>query len=263
MQSHKDFDAEAQQNDSSLGTPLYEIAEKSTECSTCTTETVELRFYDHVLLYRRRAKWCCFPEDSDFNAVPRFKIVNVSFTNQKKKNFHWAIMLGIVGILLFTYGLLVDNFAVLVVGILILFGVAPAIFFVGAFCGREGRYVTFDIKGSGSTTSWFSSSRTIICRFEKQIPNEDFIVDYVYGPLKKGCNPMHVLSHLNAVALAAPLQSRLTGAIENEAWDGIRSTLPVRRDPVPTKRTVVSKTVTVHPPAGTTSTGSPSDSYNV
>lgn len=113
-----------------IGTLLYKIDEKQTNWDG-NTEWITLEFYEHVIVYRKKAQWCCFPNS-----------------------------------------------------------------------------------GGG----WFSKAKIYSFHFSKSKPDEDFIVNYIYSPLQKGCTQIHALSHYNSAALAAPLNSELRTSMKAEDW---------------------------------------------
>jgi hypothetical protein len=199
-----------------VGTLVYKIQEKKILCNG-NIEWTSLEFYEHVLLIREKVRWCCLPETYYAEALPRFKIVNVTFTNGKRNLIYWLLLLVLVGVCLLTLGINGENVTMAVIGVILLL-LAPVPFFL---C-RKWRYVTFDIRGL-STGRWFSLAKTYTFRFRKERPNEAFFIDYIFSPLRKGRNATHALSHINSVGLAFPLKSYVSSKAdfaeeEEEMW---------------------------------------------
>jgi hypothetical protein len=189
-----------------IGILLYKIEEKETSWSG-KVEWTALEFYDNVIMCRKKLQWCCFPKTYYAEAIPRFKVVNVTFTNGRRNLFWWIFFLIMIGVLIIIFGmiLLPSGIAkvVSIVGIVLLvLSPVPLV-----FCSKW-RYVTFDIKGLNSG-GWFSKDKIYSFNFCKSKPDEDFIVNYIYSPLRKGCAYIHALSHYNSAALAAPLKTEL------------------------------------------------------
>lgn len=199
-----------------IGTLLYRIDEKQTNWDG-NTEWITLEFYEHVIVYRKKAQWCCFPKMYYAEAIPRFKVVNVTFTNGRRNLFWWIFILAMIGALLIVFGMLLlpstTGEIMRIVGIVLL-AVSPVPLI---FCSKW-RYVTFDIKGLHSGGGWFSKAKIYSFHFSESKPDEDFIVNYIYSPLQKGCTQIHALSHYNSAALAAPLNSELRTSMKAEDW---------------------------------------------
>lgn len=194
-----------------VGKLLYRIQEKTKSSWT------SLEFYEHVLVYRSKEKWCCFPGKYNAEAVPRFKIVNVTFTNGRRNQCCCVCTLFTVGLALilagcFAWGKLSEGGKVC----LILFG---TLLFLGALIPlslcKKFRYVTIDVKGN-MTGAWFSMAKSYSFCFYRVDPDEVFIIDYVFGSLRKGSVPIHTLSHLNAVNLASPMSSDVRVSYEGK-----------------------------------------------
>jgi hypothetical protein len=184
---------------------MYEIHEKMTYCNG-NIEWTGLEFYEHVLLIRQKVRWCCLPDKYYAEALPRFKIVNVTFTNGRRNLLGSAVLIALIGVFFLTLGLLRGGgggggiMIAVIGGILILLAPLPFL-----LCTKR-RHVTFDIRGL-SMGRWFSSAKTYTFRFNKEKPDEAFIIDYIFGPLRKGGTAIHALSHINSVGLAFPLNS--------------------------------------------------------
>jgi len=95
---------------------------------------------------------------------------------------------------------------------------SPLPYLLPLFLDTKWCYITLDIKGH-SGGSWFSAGKTCAFRFQKIKPDVPFIIDYSYGPLRKGHTATHALSHLHSAALADPLlQSEMSTDISDKVW---------------------------------------------
>lgn len=221
MSPRREHDIEAghraPKNDSRPGKLLYKLEEKETSWNG-NIDRITLEFYEHVVLYRIMSRWCCFPKTKYYaEAVPRFKIVNVTFSNGRRNLLSWVLFLAVIGALILASSMLPflplkTSQIMRIAGIALL--VASPVPLL--FCSKW-RYVTFDVKGLDSGR-WFSRDKIYSFSFSKSKPDEDFIIDYVYGPLQKGCTSIHALSHYNSAALAAPFNSKVYTAMKTEDW---------------------------------------------
>lgn len=60
-----------------------------------------------MLIVRSKHRWCCCPQKYYAEAIPRFKILNVTFTNGHRRQWRWVLLLLILGIFLMVIGILV------------------------------------------------------------------------------------------------------------------------------------------------------------
>ncbi|KAL7470146.1 hypothetical protein ACHAXS_010380 [Conticribra weissflogii] len=63
-----------------IGRLLHQIHSKYMKKLTCITETTSLQFYEHAIVAKVTKQWCCFPKRFRVFVIPRFKIVDVSFS---------------------------------------------------------------------------------------------------------------------------------------------------------------------------------------
>lgn len=132
------------------GQLLYEISDKDTDCCG-NTDYTQLQFYEHFLLVRTKHVSCCdcCQEEYYAEAVPRYHIVNVSFTRGASNWLNWLC----------------------------------------CCCQEKTRHVTFQVRGAGGgLVEWFLASKYSF-PFSHAKPDEDFVIDYVFGPLGKGITP--------------------------------------------------------------------------
>lgn len=189
--------------DPKVGHLLYEIEDKEIKCD-CLIEWVGLQFYEHLLVIRSKERHCCCPPTYFAEAIPRFKILNVTFTNGRRGLWRWGLFLFIVGLVLLIMGIYIlpgpGRATLLTLGI-----ITMLVAILMLFLRRRWRYVTIDVKGNGGGR-WFSRAKTYIVRFRRaNQPDEGFIFNYVFGPLSQEFAPFHALSHLHEASLAHPL----------------------------------------------------------
>jgi hypothetical protein len=164
---------------SKVGKLLYEVENKRTKCDG-NIDWCSLQFYDHVLIVHSKHRWCCCPQKYYAEAIPRFKILNVTFTNGRRRQWRWVLLLLILGIFLMVIGILVlppkctpsscvycydepkgAAVALIIFGVVMIVTSPAPLFFA-----RKFRFVTIDVKGIGSNR-WFSSAKAYTFGFLK------------------------------------------------------------------------------------------------
>mmetsp|Transcript_2161 Transcript_2161/g.4716 ORF Transcript_2161/g.4716 Transcript_2161/m.4716 type:complete len:287 (-) Transcript_2161:219-1079(-) len=226
-----------------LGDLLYRIHSTHTKTPTCSFESTNLQFYEHVVVATVTSKLWCFPKKYQTFIIPRFKIVNAAFSLGPRsipKIVYFFLLIALVLIILgavngsctkcknsnsysyYSSSRSSDNCdsagacASLVIGCLMLIPV-PILVLVPFF--KKWHFVYLDVKAPASMFASFGGITSYAFRFTKvgfetsagnQASFDEFyLIDYVYGSLSKAGNTVtseaHLLSHFNHAALSTPI----------------------------------------------------------
>mmetsp|Transcript_5764 Transcript_5764/g.11776 ORF Transcript_5764/g.11776 Transcript_5764/m.11776 type:complete len:333 (-) Transcript_5764:70-1068(-) len=82
-----------------IGQLLHQIRSKHMKKPLGITETTNLQFYEHAIVAKVSMQWCCFPKRYRVFVIPRFKIVDVSFSFGPRSVswlFYFLLMLSII-----------------------------------------------------------------------------------------------------------------------------------------------------------------------
>mmetsp|Transcript_15569 Transcript_15569/g.44975 ORF Transcript_15569/g.44975 Transcript_15569/m.44975 type:complete len:339 (-) Transcript_15569:28-1044(-) len=106
-------------------------------------------------------------------------------------------------------------------GAMIAFGVIFLLIFIAFYiysCFRAQFLVKLYTKRSiGTRGLWsFMMAHTVVYTvISSELPNEEFLIDYVYGPMHDASKSSHILTHLNMAALSNPLKPKSISDVEN------------------------------------------------
>mmetsp|Transcript_5696 Transcript_5696/g.12596 ORF Transcript_5696/g.12596 Transcript_5696/m.12596 type:complete len:286 (-) Transcript_5696:52-909(-) len=226
-----------------LGDLLYRIHSTHTKTPTCSFESTNLQFYEHVVVATVTSKLWCFPKKYQTFIIPRFKIVNAAFSLGPRsipKIVYFFLLIALVLIILgavngsctkcknsnsysyYSSSRSSDNCdsagacASLVIGCLMLIPV-PILVLVPFF--KKWHFVYLDVKAPTTRFVNFGGIHSHAFRFKKIGFNmsannqasfdEFYLIEYVFGSLGKagstGTSEAHLLSHYNHAALATPI----------------------------------------------------------
>lgn len=215
--------AEISKPSSKTGSLLHSITDSYKKCCG-STHRVELEFYEHLMLVRitEKPSCGCLPTKYFSSAIPRFKIMDVTFTNGARSRLWLSYLLGTIGFVLTLIGAITiynsaGAIAALIFGpLFVLSAIVPLFLF------RHHRNVTFDIrKGGGNKSSFFFSNVTELSfELHNHEPDEGFLLDYIFGNLRQGTEGTHKVSHLNYASLANPFDVVLNGSLVEGSNDG-------------------------------------------
>ena len=182
-----------------MGKLLYSVTDEWTQC--CKSFHVQLHFYEHLVVIRTSENPTCgdFSEQYTSFAIPRFKIINVTFTNGGRNGWRRSLLFFFIALIAFGLAQAV------IMGLIFV-----AIGVVFLFLTSKNRNVTFDLRGpvQGVSSSLFGTTgdSSVAVEFGGEVePDETFIMNYVYDSLRLGSETSHLVSHWNGAALATPI----------------------------------------------------------
>ncbi|KAL3775489.1 hypothetical protein HJC23_013540 [Cyclotella cryptica] len=209
-----------------LGKFLFQMHSLHYTALLFAQEETMLQFYEHVVVATITTRLWCFPKACQTIVIPRFKIVDASFTFGPRRipAIVWLLLLISIVFLIAggsSGGCSADlstgsSCGLLVIGCLLLVVFTPAILL--AFCFRKRHHLYLDVKsqkrigsGVGVTTYDFRFKKFAFenAAYNQAVVDEFYLMDYVYGPLGKCGNESmsryHLLSHFHNVNLANPI----------------------------------------------------------
>jgi len=201
----------------SFGQTLHELVEKGKR-----GESLHVKFTENFVIVQHEEKFCCYPIGYVKTILPRYRICDVILSRAavNKVKVYCGWLLAIVGVILMIMSSKEDKddsnkdtyMYVGVVGLLL-----GAILIVAPFLCKK--YVTAfkllpdkDKDPMKGCLKMFASDDTYFTIETNQRPNEQFLLEYVYGPLVKlrGMDQHHVASHL----ISSNIMSEMKGSIE-------------------------------------------------
>ena len=197
-----------------FGTALYELREEKRTC--CTYKNEIATFYEDYIVIRNSTQFMCFPLRYEEFIMPKYKMVGVTvFRGTSWTSIIWGAILTFLGFLFFLLGTSAEPQAGELVGTGLLLLLLGIILLVLPMC--LSRYVTelqmmADPEDPaaplcGYTSYWL---RTFIK------PDDDFIMQYVYGALNSNIEGYHALAHLIDDNLVQKVKPRMMTAIQIE-----------------------------------------------
>jgi len=196
-------------NEEAYGEVLYQIKEEKRKCCSYTAEIATF-YQDFVVICNASQQWC-FPSRYEETIMPKYKLCGA----EVQKGVNWSLlvagfMLTLIGIVL----LMQDNedlqglsIAMLLIGI---------VFILSPMC--MVRYITTlhvmaDPDDPLTPPSGYHSY--FLRTFKK--PDDDFIMQYVYGSLHTNMPGYHALSHLLDDHIVSRVKPRMMTAVQIDA----------------------------------------------
>lgn len=174
-----------------FGTVLSNLKSSYTPwCGGCITKSVDIQFYQDVIVTQAETKGCCNTNRSKTNAIPKYKICGVEVSTSSSMTPRKARLRGAITFLgLIIIILNLKNADGLIFGILIL--IAGAVGLLLPMCGNTRYDVTLHfLPATGS----FRANSYVLSMGTK--PEDNFLLQYVYGSLGSSMSGYHALSHL-------------------------------------------------------------------
>jgi len=210
------------------GKPLYETTgdEDNCLCKCCMDRTLNVQFFPHAVVIRRRKKICCFPSVKSTTIIPRYKLTDVmtGAGGRSVPAYVWIMFMAsalliVIGSLMsecsfnsFTggteCGLTGGGIALVIFGCLFLL---PSIALMAYYLKGKDNYYILQYSEGRSGSSWFASASHVDLELDDK-PNEDFLYNYVYESIEKAKDPhfLHRFSHLYRVGLMEAVKDKST-----------------------------------------------------